>query len=1035
MSTINRRGVARIWWRVLASALFAATSAGTVAQVPLAPSIPLFMDGSVNAVVTAPDGSFIVGGSFTTVAGQPRRNIARLLADGTLDPNWNPGTDNIVTALAVDNANGVYVGGCFGSIGGKARRGLAKLALDSAAVNAAWKPTSEEACPSAMMHDGAGHLYVGGFFQNINRVNRPYLAKLDANGNGDVDESWNATADMAVSTIAFDSDGNVYAGGYFANIGGAARTNVARLSPTNGSADPNWNPNPTACSVDAIVPDNAGAVYIGGCFVLVGGLFQPSVAKMSSIDATLDTGWNPFVDGAVHAMRIAGGRLYIGGEFHNVGGLVRNGMARLSLIGAGAADPTWNPNLASRYTRAVSGVGVNSLGNSVFGGVFNKAGGQPRRGLAAMSTTGALLPAIDTESPGRVMQIAALPGGGAIVGGDFNRAGNTERNALLRLQPGGALDMSWNPDPNGPINAVVVRDGSIYVGGIFSTIAGEVHVTIAKLPVAGGIDSSWNAVANGPNALAVDSVGRVISAGFELKRFAADGSEDASWVPNPDAQITAIALDSSDSLYVGGYFANIGGHAMPYLARLHADGTADTTWSPAPNFAVQAIAPDNAGNVYVGGPFQTIGGASISNGVAKLSATTAQADTNWRLPQERCFDVALSLNAAQDRVFVANCGPALMRVGAASPARADGWGAVIDGDAGSNVRSVAVDSSGALHVGGTYTAINGAVRTSLALLPASAPALSLAERAWLSDFYSATNGPQWNDSTGWNGAPGSECQAVGVQCVNGHVVNLLLLGNNLDGTLPSLATLSSLHALDVRFNALHGTLPSLTAPTSLEVFAASGNSMSGTVPSLGSLVNLRELDLDANKFTGPIPSLVGLDRLETVTLSGNQLSGSIPPLNGLPKLTSFSATANQLDGQIPDLEDSPMQYFEVSFNQLSGSLPAMPGIWSFGARHNLLSGSLPDFSTMPFLSGIDVSENSLTGGLPDLSGNPRLFLLQVGSNQLSGALPAAPATLGPGGSILCPNRFLPVDDAGWDAATGVTPWWSACDSLFANGFD
>ena len=42
-------------------------------------------NGSVYALAVQPDGKIVVGGNFSTVFGQPRRSIARLNADGTLD--------------------------------------------------------------------------------------------------------------------------------------------------------------------------------------------------------------------------------------------------------------------------------------------------------------------------------------------------------------------------------------------------------------------------------------------------------------------------------------------------------------------------------------------------------------------------------------------------------------------------------------------------------------------------------------------------------------------------------------------------------------------------------------------------------------------------------------------------------------------------------------------------------------------------------------------------------------------------------------
>ncbi len=91
-----------------------------------------WIDAADNALgifcVTAqPDGRIIIGGSFTTVHGAPRRSIARLNTDGSLDTSFDPG-DNIgegagsVYAIAVQPNGRILVGGTF--------RGLTRLNRD-----------------------------------------------------------------------------------------------------------------------------------------------------------------------------------------------------------------------------------------------------------------------------------------------------------------------------------------------------------------------------------------------------------------------------------------------------------------------------------------------------------------------------------------------------------------------------------------------------------------------------------------------------------------------------------------------------------------------------------------------------------------------------------------------------------------------------------------------------------------------------------------------------------------------------------------
>jgi len=74
--------------------------------------------GEVFAVLVQPDGKIIIGGAFDRVAGQSRRQIARLEADGSLDPSFTSPFEAssgavLVSTLALDASGEIFVGGIF----------------------------------------------------------------------------------------------------------------------------------------------------------------------------------------------------------------------------------------------------------------------------------------------------------------------------------------------------------------------------------------------------------------------------------------------------------------------------------------------------------------------------------------------------------------------------------------------------------------------------------------------------------------------------------------------------------------------------------------------------------------------------------------------------------------------------------------------------------------------------------------------------------------------------------------------------------
>lgn len=101
--------------------LFAVLAPAVLAQPAPTPSplpdLDLVVAGEVLAVARQPDGGVVFGGNFSQVGGVPRASIARLLPDGSLDSDWNPGANGPVQALVADAAGAVYAGGAFSVIG------------------------------------------------------------------------------------------------------------------------------------------------------------------------------------------------------------------------------------------------------------------------------------------------------------------------------------------------------------------------------------------------------------------------------------------------------------------------------------------------------------------------------------------------------------------------------------------------------------------------------------------------------------------------------------------------------------------------------------------------------------------------------------------------------------------------------------------------------------------------------------------------------------------------------------------------------
>src|SRR5207253_323237 len=110
------------------------------AQVVVSPtSAQVFSPGKVWVASVQADGKVLIGGEFEFVNGFPRKNIARLNADGSVDASWNPGADGTVYALVSDASGNVYAGGYFYNVSGQPRSAIAKISA-SGALDPDWHP-------------------------------------------------------------------------------------------------------------------------------------------------------------------------------------------------------------------------------------------------------------------------------------------------------------------------------------------------------------------------------------------------------------------------------------------------------------------------------------------------------------------------------------------------------------------------------------------------------------------------------------------------------------------------------------------------------------------------------------------------------------------------------------------------------------------------------------------------------------------------------------------------------------------------------
>lgn len=122
--------------------------------------------------------------------------------------------------------------------------------------------------------------------------------------------------------------------------------------------------------------------------------------------------------------------------------------------------------------------------------------------------------------------------------------------------------------------------------------------------------------------------------------------------------------------------------------------------------------------------------------------------------------------------------------------------------------------------------------------------------------------------------------------------------------------------------------------------------------------HVSSVDLSNNGLTGQLPaSLSDLPYLQTFNVYYNELTGSIPALTGLTSLKILNVSSNNLSGTIPNLTGlTNLTELYVSANYLTSPIPC-------------ISTVSPCFSGLTSLSTLNISSNfGLTGSFPSLAG-------------------------------------------------------------------
>lgn len=486
-------------------------------------------NGSVQAIEVVarpgPTSTWLVGGTFTSIGGQSRANLAEITTAG-LATSWSPNPNG--TVFDIQELGQTYVCGSFTVAGGLPRNRIAAFSPTTGAVTS-WDPNADDAVDALVF--ASSYVVLGGKFKHVGGLACNRIARIDATTGAPA--AFGPGMNEEVKTVSIDNSGaRLYAGGEFSGLTGVARQNLAAIDVTTGNILP-FAPDPNA-AVRVLQLATYGSelytVYAGGDFTSIGG--QPR-GRLAALDAYTGapSSWDPQVNsGSVLALSIQDTTAFFGGTFSGTHG---SGFPYADVVDLRTGGIIgWIIDVdAPVLSMAVSG------GLVYMGGLFTMCQGQARNHIASVGrSVNAFLGIFDPNANGTVRTLIA-DGGSIVAGGDFTTIGGQPRNRIARVSGLGTADPSFDPNANGIVRCLARSGTETLAAGDFTTIGGQARSRLASLDPTTGVTLPLNVEIADREVFALSAVGRDVFIGGTFR-----GVGDL-----PQAQFAGIKTDPSPS--------------------------------------------------------------------------------------------------------------------------------------------------------------------------------------------------------------------------------------------------------------------------------------------------------------------------------------------------------------------------------------------------------------------------------------------------------------------------------------------------------
>jgi uncharacterized delta-60 repeat protein len=374
------------------------------------PKTPTINQGGVFAVAVQPDDKVLAAGVFTAADSDALTSLRRLNPDGSTDTSFaaivspeptDVGPMNSVAGVLVQPDGNIVIGGRFSQVNGEPRKALARL-LPNGSLDETFNSSLPDARVSKVAFQNDGKIAVVGRDWGIpDRVMR-------LNSNGTLDTRYNASlADLVyIQALAVQPDGKIILANRSEEWSGPSR--VLRLN-VDGSLDSTFRTGSVGdAGISSIALQSDRKILLAGAFDTFNDLTRHGLVRLNT-DGEVDTGFSNTGEAYVAAYQVsalslqADGRILAAAEsFYEAGSAnYQNSVVRLNPDGTldksfDAGDGTLD-NFGQVQPPAA--LAVLREGKIVVAGGFSTFDGVPRPGLVRLHS----------DPPLRLLGIAKTP--------------------------------------------------------------------------------------------------------------------------------------------------------------------------------------------------------------------------------------------------------------------------------------------------------------------------------------------------------------------------------------------------------------------------------------------------------------------------------------------------------------------------------------------------------------------------------------------------------------------------------------------------